>query len=116
MKVLSSESPNWLRASLFSAGFAMATGFTAAPSLWAGDNSGVEIEIGKSSDADGEYHNLDPANLVRDMSMALKMLNYEGKFVHVQGSNMTSMHIIHASDASGELERLISLNEFRVGH
>jgi len=53
---------------------------------------------------------LDPANLVREMSMALKMLNYEGRFVHVQGGNITSMQIIHSSDAEGELERLSSLN------
>ncbi|MFT7213896.1 MAG: sigma-E factor negative regulatory protein RseB, partial [Granulosicoccus sp.] len=31
-------------------------------------------------------------------------------FVHVQGSNVTAMHIIHSSDSKGELERLISLD------
>ena len=52
----------------------------------------------------------DPSALVDAMSMALKTLNYEGNFVHVQGMSVTSMHILHASDAYGELERMTSLD------
>jgi len=52
----------------------------------------------------------DPAELVREMSVALKTLNYEGTFVHLQGMHVTTMHILHASDAQGELERLVSLD------
>jgi len=44
------------------------------------------------------------------MTIALKQLNYEGTFVHVQGTNITSMHILHSSDEHGELERLVSLD------
>jgi len=51
-----------------------------------------------------------PSALVDEMSMALKTLNYEGVFVHLQGMSVTSMHILHASDASGELERMTSLD------
>ena len=52
----------------------------------------------------------DPSTLVDEMSMALKTLNYEGVFVHLQGMSVTSMHILHASDANGELERMTSLD------
>jgi len=51
-----------------------------------------------------------PSSLVDAMSMALKTLNYEGTFVHVQGTSVTSMHILHTSDAQGELERMTSLD------
>jgi sigma-E factor negative regulatory protein RseB len=44
------------------------------------------------------------------MSNALKTLNYEGTFVHVQGSSVKTMHILHSSDARGELERMRSLD------
>lgn len=53
---------------------------------------------------------LDPAELVRSMSKAMKTLNYEGTFVHVQGNHMTSMAILHSSGANGELERLQALD------
>ena len=114
MKVLSSTSNTWLRASVFSMGCTIATVLSVAPAVWAGDNdvnganSGSVNGTAPSSGAASEH--LDPTNLVREMSMALKMLNYEGRFVHVQGNNITSMHIIHASDAKGELERLTSLD------
>lgn len=51
-----------------------------------------------------------PADLVRMMSEAMKSLNYEGTFVHVQGSHITSMDILHSSNAEGELERLRALD------
>ena len=65
---------------------------------------------GEGSDNGAYDAQVDPAALVRDMSAALKTLNYEGTFVHVQGMHMTSMHILHSSDAHGELERLKSLD------
>ena len=52
----------------------------------------------------------DPADLVRAMSLAMKTLNYEGNFVHVQGNHITSMNILHSSDINGELERLRALD------
>lgn len=51
-----------------------------------------------------------PSVLVQQMSRALKNLNYEGIFVHVQGGHLTSMRILHARGDSGESERLISLD------
>ena len=53
---------------------------------------------------------VDPADLVRSMSIAMKTLNYEGNFVHVQGNHITSMNILHSSDINGELERLRALD------
>lgn len=53
---------------------------------------------------------VDPAELVRSMSVAMKTLNYEGNFVHVQGNHITSMNILHSSDGRGELERLRALD------
>ena len=53
---------------------------------------------------------ISPTALIEDMSHALKNLNYEGVFVHVQGSHITSMHILHSSNEYGELERLTSLD------
>lgn len=52
----------------------------------------------------------DPAALIESMSIALKTLNYEGTFVHMQGTNIRSMRILHSSDANGELERMTSLD------
>lgn len=104
--VSSSMSNTWLRASVFSMGCAIATGLPVVSAVWAGDGT----ESGAGTISGSEQLELDPANLVREMSMALKMLNYEGRFVHVQGRNITAMHIIHSSDAKGELERLISLD------
>jgi len=101
MKALS-KSRSWLRASTLMIGCVMATGLPVSTSLWAADDA-----VAGAAD---EKELKDPAALVRDMSEALKVLNYEGRFVHVQGSNVTSMHILHASDANGELERLSSLD------
>ncbi|ASJ74461.1 MucB/RseB C-terminal domain-containing protein [Granulosicoccus antarcticus] len=53
---------------------------------------------------------LNPAELVRTMSEAMKSLNYEGTFVHVQGNHITSMDILHSSNSEGELERLRALD------
>ncbi|NND91460.1 MAG: hypothetical protein HKN42_11395 [Granulosicoccus sp.] len=52
----------------------------------------------------------DPAGLIAEMSSALQTLNYEGNFVHVQGHHITSMHILHSSNETGELERLSALD------
>ena len=52
----------------------------------------------------------EPAALIRQMSAALKTLNYEGTFIHLQGGSIESMQILHSSDAKGELERMVSLN------
>lgn len=48
--------------------------------------------------------------LLERMSVASKQLNYDGVFVHQRGKKMRSVRIIHRSDESGEIERLISLN------
>lgn len=51
-----------------------------------------------------------PAQLIRDMSTALKTLNYEGSFVHIQNDNVEAMSIAHSNDPGGELEYMLSLN------
>jgi sigma-E factor negative regulatory protein RseB len=48
--------------------------------------------------------------LIEKMSDALRTLNYEGVFVHAQGANLTSMHIVHANKDNDEFERLLSLD------
>ena len=61
-----------------------------------------------ATDDDGTAES--PAALVAAMSTALRTLNYEGTFVHLQGMHVSSMHILHAYDGGGELERMISLD------
>ena len=52
----------------------------------------------------------EPARLIEKMSAALKTLNYEGTFIHLQGGSVESLYILHSSDDRGELERMVSLN------
>ncbi|NIP74422.1 MAG: hypothetical protein GWO16_16075 [Gammaproteobacteria bacterium] len=44
------------------------------------------------------------------MVEAVKTLNYEGTFVYSHGEQLEAMRIVHATDAAGEHERLVSLN------
>lgn len=44
------------------------------------------------------------------MHHAAHMINYDGTFVYDQNDELTSMQIIHSVDATGEFERLISLD------
>lgn len=44
------------------------------------------------------------------MHQAAHMVNYQGVFVYGQKNNLSSMRIIHSADASGERERLLSLD------
>lgn len=62
--------------------------------------------VAQDSEAAGQT----PAALIESMSLALRTLNYEGVFVHAQGTNLTSMHILHASNSDGEFERLTALD------
>lgn len=52
---------------------------------------------------------------IRDMSMAMEQLTYEGTFVYVHGDDIEAMSIMHDHDSKGVRERLTSLNgEARV--
>ena len=55
--------------------------------------AGSSAAHAESSNAQKEVIN--PAVLIEAMSNALKTLNYEGTFVHVQGSSVKTMHILH---------------------
>jgi len=55
------------------------------------------------------------AALIKSMSNALKTLNYEGTFVHMQGSNIRSMHILHSSNGSQPQEGHLHLSRQRAG-
>lgn len=44
------------------------------------------------------------------MHRAAHMSNYQGVFVYGQKDNLSSMRIVHSADASGERERLLSLD------
>ncbi len=44
------------------------------------------------------------------MAHAVKTLNYEGSFIFIHDDQIEAMRIVHAADADGEHERLISLN------
>ena len=50
------------------------------------------------------------ADLVAAMSRALRTLDYEGTFVHLQGSHVSSLYILHDGDEDGERERMVSLD------
>ena len=53
----------------------------------------------------------DPAmDWIQKMSDAMRNLNYRGNFVYLHEGQLESMEISHVRDASGERERLISLN------
>ena len=53
----------------------------------------------------------DPAmEWVQKMSDAMRNLNYRGNFVYLHADQLESMQIFHRVDATGEKERLISLN------
>lgn len=55
--------------------------------------------------------NADPAmDWIQKMSDAMRNLNYRGNFVYLHEGQLESMEISHVRDASGERERLISLN------
>ncbi len=47
---------------------------------------------------------------VQKMSDAMRNLSYQGNFVYMHDNRLEGMQIIHYRDASGEKERLVSLN------
>ncbi len=98
MKLLAVKPDALLRASVLVAGCAIVSALPISQIAYASDKAASQSQV------------MDPAGLVNDMTMALKTLNYEGTFVHVQGGHITSMHILHSSDELGELERLSSLD------
>lgn len=69
-------------------------------------SEGALAASSSTSDANAK----DPSALLQSMSQAVRELNYEGTFVHVQGMHVTAMHILHSVDEHGELERLNSLD------
>jgi sigma-E factor negative regulatory protein RseB len=77
--------------------------------VWAADNP-AQAANDQATDDSQLAASIDPVELLEAMSVALNTLNYEGTFVHAQGSNLTSMHILHSSDSTGELERLRALD------
>ena len=64
----------------------------------------------KPASTSGETTEISPAELIDSMSQAVRNLNYQGIFVHAQGTTLTSMQIIHSSNDGDESERLISLD------
>ncbi len=98
MKFLTVKPDAFLRASVLWAGSVLVSALPISQQVFATEG---ESQQQLSSDA---------SSLVTDMTMALKTLNYEGTFVHLQGGHVTSMHILHSSDKHGELERLSSLD------
>ncbi len=48
--------------------------------------------------------------ILNQMTLATKTLNYDGTFVYIRGSHVSSMRVIHKVDDKGEHERLISLS------
>ncbi|MBX2879968.1 MAG: MucB/RseB C-terminal domain-containing protein [Granulosicoccus sp.] len=74
------------------------------------DSAGAVNDQSADGNTFGAQRNPDPIELIQAMSLALNNLNYEGIFVHAQGVNLTSMHIVHSSDENGELERLRALD------
>jgi len=60
--------------------------------------------------AEGATDDMDVVTVLSAMSNAMQTLNYEGTFVHIQNGNAELMHVLHASGADGESERMRSLN------
>ena len=61
------------------------------------------VEQAASTDASAQQ-------LIKDMAHALTSLNYEGVFVHAQGTSLTSMRIVHSYKQGDILERLTALD------
>ena len=51
-----------------------------------------------------------PQGLLTSMVKSMESLNYIGEFVHVMGSKVEAMRIVHSMNEGGEYERLTSLN------
>ena len=54
--------------------------------------------------------NASPQGLLTSMVKSMESLNYVGEFVHVTGTKVEAMRIVHSMNEGGELERLTSLN------
>lgn len=78
--------------------------------LAAGAAHAAEDERAAADDPVDPVDPVDPAELVARMSVALRTLEYEGTLVNLSRGSLTSMHVLHASDTRGELERLLSLD------
>ena len=59
--------------------------------------------------ASAKAENLDPHELLARMNEAVRMLDYEGRFVVQSGNKLDALHIVHRSDGGNERERVISL-------
>ena len=47
--------------------------------------------------------------LIKDMSVAVRELNYDGVFIYQRGGQTNTLRLIHKSSKAGEIERLVSL-------
>lgn len=85
------------------------SGLMGAQALALDDKASDTADAGTADQNDSAAgHN--PVQLIESMSHALRTLNYEGVFVHARGASLTTMHILRASNESGEHERLSSLD------
>ena len=50
--------------------------------------------------------------LINEMSIATRELNYDGIFVYRRGNRIDTMRLIHKADANGERERMVSLTGY----
>ena len=70
----------------------------------------VAINSAESSVDSAKSGMPNPQTLLDNMADAMETLNYSGEYIHVVGSTIESMRIVHASTDHGEFERLTSLN------
>ena len=68
------------------------------------------VPVAAGDQASGDPAQPDAAELLKSMSTAMSSLNYEGSFVHAQGSNLTAIDFLHAAYPEGEFERMVSLD------
>ncbi len=59
--------------------------------------------------ASAEAENLDPHQLLARMNEAVRMLDYEGRFVVQSGQKLDALYIVHRANAGTEHERVVSL-------
>ena len=59
--------------------------------------------------ASAKAENLDPHQLLAQMNEAVRMLDYEGRFVVQSGDKLDALHIVHRANGGDERERVVSL-------
>jgi len=94
-------------------GFLFAALFAANAAAWStasAQDATAQASAAEVSDQTELFPEATARQLVEEMAQAMESLTYRGAFVHMMGSSVESMRILHTRRAEGEFERLTSLN------